>query len=560
MSDPSAPMGVVLGSRDSTPLDFWIGVRTADLHLDDLVVASSHTQDGQEVRFYGIVEEVVKRHEGAQFDSDAFRVRDGTLPAELSYIGHVRVTRVEPEYFFPPTPGDPVSIIRGEEVQQALYFDDMERRVPIGLTRTGLPVYADLDFLDGTRGAHASISGVSGVATKTSYATFLLYALFHSNALGRDATNAKALIFNVKGEDLLWLDRPNVLLDERSRAAYQTLELPVGAFRSVGLFAPPRKGSNSLVPAVGGRQEGIAPYVWTMRDVAEQRLLRFTFAGAEDTRAQLSMVVERVERELSKAAQQGRQDPWVVLENAAGRTWKVGDLSDLLTTLEEGLLEEWTQSMRTAPGTVDAFLRRLHGAAARMGHLIRSDSEAAKKKLSWSEQQVTVIDLHTLHSDAQMFVVGSVLKRLMEEKEGKGTAKPQVFVVLDELNKYAPREGWSPIHETLLDIAERGRSLGVCLLGAQQTASEVERRVVANAAIKVVGRLDPAEAQRAEYRFMTPTTRNRATILKPGTMIVAQPQIPTPIVLTFPFPSWATRQSEALPPTAQADLFGHAED
>jgi hypothetical protein len=32
-----------------------------------------------------------------------------------------------------------------------------------------------------------------------------------------------------------------------------------------------------------------------------------------------------------------------------------------------------------------------------------------------------------------------------------------VFVVLDELNKYAPREGSSPIRDVLLDIAERGR-------------------------------------------------------------------------------------------------------
>ena len=557
---PDVPMGVVLGSRDSTPLDFWVGVRNEDLHLDDLVLVTSEDQQGREVRFYGIVEEVVKRHEGSPFDSDAFRVRDGTLPAELSYAGHVKVTRVEPEVFFPPTPGDPVAIIRGEEVQQALYFDQMDRKVPIGLTRTGLPVYADVDFLDGARGAHVSISGISGVATKTSYATFLLYALFHGDALGRDAVNAKALIFNVKGEDLLWIDRPNTQLDERSRAAYATLGLPASAFASVGLFAPPRKGSDSLVPAVGGRQEGMSPYVWTMRDVAEQRLLRFSFAGAQDSRAQLSMVVERVERELERAARQGRQDPWVVLENAAGDRFNVGTLRDLLDALEGGLLDEWTQSMRTAAGTVDAFLRRLHGAAARMGHLIRSDSEAARKKLTWRDQQVTVVDLHTLHSDAQMFVVGSVLKRLMEDKERKGTAKPQVFVVLDELNKYAPREGWSPIKETLLDIAERGRSLGVCLMGAQQTASEVERRVVANAALKVVGRLDPAEAQRPEYRFMSATTRNRATILKPGTMVVAQPQIPTPIVLTFPFPAWATRAQEAITPADETDPFAHMGD
>src|SRR4029453_18259601 len=124
----------------------------------------------------------------------------------------------------------------GEEFQRALYFDQMRRRVAIGLTRTGEPVFADLEFLDGTRGAHISISGISGIATKTSYATFLLYSLFHSDVLGGEAVNTKALIFNGKGQDLLWLDRPNTRLDERGRSEYAALGLPVGPFQSVGLY------------------------------------------------------------------------------------------------------------------------------------------------------------------------------------------------------------------------------------------------------------------------------------------------------------------------------------
>jgi hypothetical protein len=153
---------------------------------------------------------------------------------------------------------------------------------------------------------------------------------------------------------------------------------------------------------------------------------------------------------------------------------------------------------------------------------------------------VTVVDLHRLHASAQTFVVGALLKRLMDREHGG----PLTFVVLDELNKYAPRSGWSPIQDIILDIAERGRSLGVSLFGAQQTASEVERRVVANAALRIVGRLDAAEAERGEYGFLTRAARDRATILKPGTMIVSQPQIPTPMLVTFPRPGWATRRSE----------------
>jgi hypothetical protein len=135
---------------------------------------------------------------------------------------------------------------------------------------------------------------------------------------------------------------------------------------------------------------------------------------------------------------------------------------------------------------------------------------------------------------------------MFEDKETLGSRQPLVFVVLDELNKYAPREGWSPIKEVLLDISERGRSLGIILIGAQQTASEVERRIIANASLRVVGRLDLAEAERAEYGFLSAAGRGRAAILKPGTMIVQQPEIPTPLLVQFPFPAWATSKREAL--------------
>jgi DNA helicase HerA-like ATPase len=169
-------VGLVLGSMDSTPLEFWMGVREGcRVQLDDLVMVQTTTGDGQAVTFYGIVDIVRKKFEGSQFDTDAFRVADGLLPADISYAAHVQVTRVDPEIFVPPAPGDAVAVVRGLAFEKALYFDRMERSSPIGLTRSGEVIRANLEFLDGTRGAHASISGVSGVATKTSYATFLLY-------------------------------------------------------------------------------------------------------------------------------------------------------------------------------------------------------------------------------------------------------------------------------------------------------------------------------------------------------------------------------------------------
>jgi DNA helicase HerA-like ATPase len=304
------------------------------------------------------------------------------------------------------------------------------------------------------------------------------------------------------------------------------------------------------MPDTGGRQEGVRPYLWTMREFARDRLLRFAFAEAEANRGQLSFVIVRVERALERAAADGLpDDPAIEIDGQ-----RIETFDELVDLLDGPTLDNMVPGA-VASGTLDAFRRRLHASAQHMGHLVRGTQIARNFAIKWAEHQVTVVDIHTLHSTAQMFVVGVLLKRMMEEKEARGTARPLVFVVLDELNKYAPREGSSPIRDVLLDIAERGRSLGVSLFGAQQTASEVERRVVANAALKVVGRLDTAEAERSEYGFLTRVARVRATLLQPGTMIVAQPEIPTPILLRFPFPAWATRQSEALSVASDRDPF-----
>src|SRR6266699_2563064 len=193
-----------------------------------------------------------------------------------------------------------------------------------------------------------------------------------------------------------------------------------------------------------------------------------------------------------------------------------------------------------------------------MGHLIwgREAERPAAHRIDWEANQVTVVDIHALHDRAKRFVTGVVIKRLFEHKELMGRREPLAFLVLDELNRYAPREGWSPTKEVLLAVAERGRSPGMILIGAEQTASEVEGRVISDAAYRVVGRLDTAEAQRSEYGFLPAVPRARASILKPGSMILQQPHIPIPIQVRFPFPSWATRAEEAAEPKGKTfDAF-----
>jgi uncharacterized protein len=536
-------VGRVIGTEDATPLEFWVGVAPDRfLQLDD-VVALERTPPGRDpVRIYGVVSQVRARHEGARFDSDVFLIEDGVLPAEVSEAATVLTTRFEPEIFVPPLPGQAVRKATGTDRDEGLFFDQMASKLPAGLSRDGQPVYIDLDFLDGTRGAHVNISGVSGVATKTTYATFLLHSLFTSGVVPA-AHNAKALIFNVKGEDLLFLDHANAKLDDDQRARYAALGLPASAFRSVEMWAPPRRGAASAAPDTGARSEGVTSFAWSLEEFCRDGLLPFLFADAGDDRQQYTMVVHNVTAQLQRTAIP-IGDGAVSIDGESARTFR--ELIDLIQArIEDDLTAPEWAGRAVGIGTINAFVRRLYGAQRHLEHLIRGDlSDPDRHRIS-HQAQVTVVDIHNLNDRAKRFVVGVVLQRAFEAKERAGSPDPLTFIVLDELNKYAPRDGTSPIKEILLDVAERGRSLGMILIGAQQTASEVERRVVANSAIRIVGRLDAAEASRDEYGFLPTAHRQRATIVKPGTMIVSQPQLPVPLVVEFPFPAWATRPSEA---------------
>lgn len=540
----SIPVGRVIGTDPATPLEFWVAVAEGTfLQLDDVVVVERLLPGRAEpIRIYGMVADLRVRHEGARFDSDVFLIEEGVLPAQVTEAAKVLATRFEPEVFVPPVPGQMVRKAVGREREEALFFDGMERRMPVGLSRDGDVVHANVEFLDGTRGAHVNISGVSGVATKTSYAVFLLHSLFTSGQLGAGAHNTKALIFNVKGEDLLFLDCPNRHLDGEQMARYAALGLPAQSFRSVELWAPPRRGDPSAAPHTGSRSEGVTSFFWTLADFCRDDLLPFLFADAEDERQQYTIVVHNVTARLRRDATP-LDDGGVRIGGTTCRSF--GDLIEAIRERVEDPDHQFEWAGRSiGGGTINAFVRRLYAARRDAEHLVRGDVPNPAKHRIGMQEQLTVVDIAKLSRRAQRFVVGVVLRKTFRDKEETGSREPLLFVVLDELNKYAPRDGRSPIKEILLDMAERGRSLGVILIGAQQTASEVERRVIANSSLRVAGRLDSAEAGRPEYAFLPTAHRQRATILKPGTMILSQPELPVPLVLEFPFPAWATRPDE----------------
>lgn len=573
---------MVLGSREAGALDFWVAVdaeKSQYLRLDDLVYVEFQHPDPKKgyVRYYGMVDQVLKLYEGSQFDTDVFLARRDLLPVSQSYAAHVQVTRLMPEEYLPPDPGSLVFLAEEESLELALYYDKMtvnlgnkptSTALPVGILKNGEVAYINFEFLNGFKGGHVNISGVSGVAAKTSYATFLLHSIFQSSANLQKA-NTKALIFNVKGEDLFYLDKPNRSLSEEARASYQRLGLPAQAFKSVEFLAPPRKTAGDILPDVS--RHNAKTYHWDLVQFCREGLLPFLFTD-RGALSNLGFLIDQVTERLRKLVGEdkgGQKGPGILVEDwsdelsamEANVTFdglgkhRISDFAQLVRYIEFKLLgpetsEEdekrpkgdprWTA--RQATGTLEAFVRRLRAAVGNVQHLVRGDKVGNRPDPLGSQSQLNVVDIHQLPAQAQMFVVGSILREVFAKKEA---GRPgQVFVVLDELNKYAPREDESPIKDILLDIAERGRSLGVILIGAQQTASEVERRVVGNAAIRVVGRLDAAEAERPEYRYLPASFRQRAMILPQGTMILHQPELPVPLPLTFPIPAWAMKKDE----------------
>jgi len=388
--------------------------------------------------------------------------------------------------------------------------------------------------------------------------------------LGPTAPQTRAVVFNVKGEDLLHLDRPNAQFERHPDARRQWEQLGVtnpGAFKQVEVCVPRGKDSRpgTLVVDAGSRpQNELTVYGWSPQEFIRRGLLRFCFTDANDRNNQLSFIEQRVRVQLARWAwpmdgeegavvlaepptNTGFNLERVINERRASKTPGEGypvrsfaDLVDFLTTIlvpDDGSEPDrrWTGGVQG--GTALAFYRRLTAQTQRIGQLVATGVSQPELRMA-----ITVVDIHSLHDDAQRFVVGAILSQIFEDKQGRGR-EPLSFILLDELNKYCPREGSSPLKEMLVDIASRGRSLGVLLLGAQQSASDVDPAVIRNAAIKVAGRLDAGET--SEYRYLSPELRERATRFLPGTMVLDQPLVPAPIPIRFPFPGFATNVVEA---------------
>ncbi|ODN30755.1 hypothetical protein A4H02_04300 [Fervidobacterium thailandense] len=94
----------------------------------------------------------------------------------------------------------------------------------------------------------------------------------------------------------------------------------------------------------------------------------------------------------------------------------------------------------------------------------------------------------------------------------------------------------SPILEQVIDVSERGRSLGVILFGAEQFMSAVHERAVGNCSTYLIGRSGAAELSAVHYKFLDPAIRTSITRLDKGQLILSHPIFRQPVKIIFPRP------------------------
>jgi len=250
-----------------------------------------------------------------------------------------------------------------------------------------------------------------------------------------------------------------------------------------------------------------------------------------------------------------RTEPKKILE-AYGIPPTINALANLLK--EEKIKDELSEEM-IQDKTIGAVYRRIKAAqkldiwkvwvdmSTESMFFTPSKYEEPSYHINWDRKGgITVIDISKLRHRAQIFVVGSILKQVLQKKEA-GLIKEPVFIYLDELNKYAPRSGGGPLGSIFRDIAERGRSFKIILIGAEQTASEVDYRVITQASTTVVGRQKLAELKKDEYAHLVGAQKEKAAHLVQGEVIIDQPFLRVPLLVKFPLTPWSTREDSEVP-------------
>lgn len=430
-------------------------------------------------------------------------------------------------------------------------------RVPAGLIQMSNGVEAvahlDIDYVVGAEAAHVNVGGISGLATKTSYVMFLLQSLLQLLERAAHAEGASSdvavILVNVKHNDLLQIHEEARSYPEDDLAMWRTMGLQAQPFRGVEYLLPAGKITQSI-PDRPNSYEPYPPiglfkiYAYGLRD-AYTRLPNL-LADVPDEYGVLDAIMGEIIDGLDR-----NRGGW---ENV--HTW-----DDLLW---RSPFRQWIEGQAHPPGALQQ--RSLLRFVRYLNRLIRDRNSGLlvqRREKRWATikeelrrlegGKTYVVDIAKLQDHEQALVFGDIVRTVYDvmsagAEEGVdlqglddelAAAPKKVILFVDELNKFAPTSGRdSPLLHDLIEIAERGRSLGIVLLSAQQFASAVHSRVIGNSATRVFGRTAPTELNQAAYRDLNESVRGHLVRLGKGELILTHPLYRQPVKIRFPRPAY----------------------
>lgn len=459
----------------------------------------------------------------------------------MNYV-RARVSGNTAGIYTPVLNGKQVSLCEPEEVKKALGLTDDDVKNPLvcgylemykGEDKIKIRVILDSHFLIGPDGAHINISGISGLAAKTSYSMFLLRAI-QSKFRTDNGDTCAFVFFNVKGRDLMAIDEPNQGLSSDDKQIYSDLGLTDTPFENVRYYYPYSKSDVAKVQSYAApsdieqqkRNKKAFTYKFTFADNKDK--LDLLLANEEDPTNTLEACANFIMNEEGKFK---NIEKWETLKETIDEYTKAGGTTDEKKEIQVVSWRKFKRCIRKAISN-DIFGKSLVNEVD-LTNEIQNHLRA---------NNVMVIDIARLDGNTQSFVFGTVTRAIYDLKlDGDRNDIPdKIILFVDELNKYASSDSPknSPILKQLLDIAERGRSLGIILFSVEQFRSAIHDRVKGNCATQAYGRTNAIEVSKPDYRYIPKVYQNMMTRLSPGEYIISNPALRSLVNVKFPRPAY----------------------
>ena len=515
---------------------------------------------------YGVIEDIAHITDAASFltnfissDFGDVTAEENTLRVGMNYVTAKVVCNTE-NIYIPLQSNAKVMLATAEEINYALGLNDIRNPLVCGYLemyegtkgceKVTLPVNLNSKFIIGPEGAHLNISGISGLASKTSYAMFLLKAIQDSymqkNPKSEDEDSVAFVLFNVKGKDLLAIDQLNDFSDERNPeqarkdtfAKYEKLGLPAEPFKNVHYYYPysipkTRHWNTYMTPEevednIKKKKAKKYKYIYKY----DKDNLDLMFANIDDSTQTMESIISYI-------------------MSGQGKFNQVSDWQGFLDAVKEKCSTETSGKDKEIPVASWRKFYRIINKSITDNKIFARDirEEEGETRIGDAlkyikKNEVHVIDIAKLSEDKQAYVFGDAIRTIYDLQLGQyageeGVDPPsRVVIFIDELNKYASKETPknSPILRQVLDVAERGRSLGVVLFAAEQFRSAIHDRVTGNCSTHAYGRTNSIEVTKSDYKSIPSVYKTMMTRLKQGEYIIQNPIFRSLLNIKFPKP------------------------